>query len=183
MSTSKWYQKKRYIIPLILVLLFVVIGVASPSQKKDVPTVDSQSAAKKETKAETKTKFKIGEAYNKSNQSITAVSAERNINCGYSPDSSQEFVKVNLELDNKSDKTMSYNSFSWKIMSGEGDITNPAYCQNEESKAGKLKSGELAVNANKKAFLVFSVPKNSTPLVAVYEANLFNKESIQFELQ
>ena len=67
-------------------------------------------------------------------------------------------------------------------MDASGDIKNPAFCSDLENKADKMKSGELAVNASKKFFLVFAVPKASTPLTAIYQPNAFSGEQIQFQL-
>jgi hypothetical protein len=181
MSTKNWYQKKRYIIPLLLVILLTIVVMTAP--KSSVPTVDKQiSKSMDQPKSETKTKFTLNELYTANGQSVKTTALDREVDCKYTPDKSQEFVKVNIEFENKGKKTMSYNNLYWKLMDASGDIKNPAFCSDLENKADKMKSGELAINASKKFFLVFAVPKASSPLTAIYQPNMFTGEQIQFEL-
>ena len=76
MSTSKWYQKKRYIIPLILVVILILVGalvgVANLNLKKEnvntsariqeqAQVVQSSSIVSSETKKQSETIFKLGD--------------------------------------------------------------------------------------------------------------------------
>ena len=183
-NSKHWYQQKRWIIPIIVIVLLTLIIVATPPAKNNTPVVGNQPQTNTNTtKTEDKSKFAIGETYDNSGKLTKIISVERDTKCGYSPDPSLEFVKVNIELENKSKQTMTYNGlFDWKLMDATGDSKSPAFCSELDSKAGKLNSGQLAINGKKTGYLVFSVPKNSKPLVVLYASNVLSSDSIQFNL-
>lgn len=178
-TTNKpWYKKKRTWLGAII-LLVIIVAVASP---KDEPSKVSDSKNQSST-SQQQTTFNPGDVIAFDGKEVTVSPAERNWNSGnqfITPNSGNEFVKVQVTIENKSSSEASYNTFDWKIRNSNGvikDVSSTTY-----SIDNGLESGELAMGGKVSGFLVFEVPEGDQGLVLQYSPSFWSDKKIEIKL-
>lgn len=89
------------------------------------------------------------------------------------PEGGNEFVKVEVSIENNSDNQISYNTFDWKIQNSNGVIKDID---------GGLNSGELAPGGKVTGFMIFQVPAGDTGLVLSYNPSFFSDKKIEIKI-
>lgn len=151
------------------------------SSKSDDSKNDSSSSNTTNTDSEDK-EYKVGDTISVSNQELTVTKVQRNYSPKYgSAKDGQEYVKVTLKLANKSDKTISAYSTSFKVQDSNGVI------EDRDSSSYSLDDyfdySDLASNGTKTGSLVFEVPKGDNNLTFIYEPNMFSDKQVKIKLQ
>lgn len=176
-STDKKPIFKRAWFWVLVVILVIGIGAVAGSKDDGPQKVGGDSGQVSDTNNE----FAINDVISIDGQEVSVTSVERN----YTPGSEfvkasdgKEYVKVNLQIQNKSNGSKSFNPLDWKIESSDGvidDYMNAALAQADDS----LGSGELAANGTKKGSIVFEVPASDAGLKLHFKPDMWSdKEAI-----
>lgn len=179
-NNSKPWYKRFWAWFGIIVLLGIVISVASP---KETPKLaDGSPSGSSEQKTE-QTSFKPGDTIAFDGKKVTVAAPERNWDTGnqfMKPDAGNEFVKVQVAIENSSANEVMYNTFDWKLQNSKGvikDVATIAY-----GIEGALSSGELAPGGKVAGFLVFEVPAGDTGLTLRYNPSFWSDKKIEIKL-
>lgn len=96
------------------------------------------------------------------------------------PKSGNEYVMVNLTLQNLGDKEVSYNPFDFKLQDSNGNQTTTDYVSLDD----QLNSGSLAAGGKVTGSISFQAPKGDANLMLIYQPNYFiDKQRITVKLQ
>lgn len=90
------------------------------------------------------------------------------------PSSGNKFVIVTIKIENKSSKTISYNTWDWKIINSQGQIDGETFTTIDSDT--NLGSGDLARNGSKTGTMVFEVPINETSIKLYYYGNILSDD-------
>jgi len=174
-NSKPWY--KRFWVWLgLIVLLGVVVSVASPKETPKLAEGSSSGSGSSEQKTE-QTSFKVGDVIAFDEKKVTVVSVQRSWDTGnqfMKPDAGNEFVKVQVSIENNSKSEAMYNTFDWKLQDSKGvikDVDATGY-----GVEGALSSGELA------GFLVFEVASGDAGLTLRYNASFWSDRKIEVKL-
>ncbi len=179
---TNWFMKHKI---LSVIGLFIIIGVIASSGKSQTATKVSDASSNNKTTSATKeqTVFKVGDVISFDGKKVTVVSVERNWNTGneyIKPQSGNEFVEVQLTIENDSNNQISYNTFDWKIQDSQGvikDISSNTYIAD-----GNLGSGNLAANGKVSGVLIFEVTNGDKGLVLQYNPSFWSDKKLEIQL-
>lgn len=108
---------------------------------------------------------------------------ERNWNSGnqfITPQTGNEFLKVQVTIENNSSSEAMYNTFDWKLQDSKGvikDVATVAYGVD-----GALNSGQLAPKGKVAGFLVFEVPAGDTGMTLRYSPSFWSERKVEVKL-
>lgn len=177
-NKKPWY-KRVWVWIGILVLIGIIGSAAAP---KETPKV-SNGGSSSESGSSEATTFKPGDTIEFDGKKVTVAAAQRNWSTGnqyITPDSGNEFVKVQVTIENNSSSQASYNTFDWKMQDSKGvikDVASVAYGVD-----GALNSGQLAPKGKVAGFLVFEVPSGDTGLTLRYSPSFWSDKNIEIKL-
>lgn len=178
-NKKPWY-KRIWVWIGIIVLVGMVSSAASP---KDTPKLASGASPTSTEKKDEQTVFKPGDTIEFDGKKVTVATPERNWNSGneyITPQDGNEFVKVQVTIENNSSTDAMYNTFDWKLQDSKGvikDVASVAYMVD-----GALNSGELAPGGKVAGFLVFEVPTGDTGLTLRYSASFWSDKKVDIKL-
>ncbi len=175
-----WYKRVWVWIGII-----VVIGIiSSAAAPKDNPKLASDSSDNSSTSRESEqTTFKAGDVIAFDDKKVTVAAPERNWDSGnqyIKPDSGNEFIKVQVAIENDSKSQASYNTFDWKLQDSQGvikDVDATAYTVD-----GALNSGQLATGGKVSGFLIFQVPAGDAGLTLQYSPSFWTDKKVEIKL-
>ena len=166
-----------------VIIIISIIGGAGSQQAKKVGESSSSSdnsssaSSEQEKTSDEKTEFKIGDVIAFDGKELTVEKVERNYNTGsqfITPKEGKEFVKINVKIENKSDKELDYNSFDFKVEDNQGAIeTYSVMAQSDDA----INYGELAKNGKKTGSVVFEVPTGSA-LKLHYQPSFWSNKKV-----
>jgi hypothetical protein len=140
----------------------------------------SSSSSSFSSKSE-QTVFKVGDVIAYNGQEILVESVERNWTAEFfTPSAGKEYVKVNIQIGNKSDEKISYNMYDWGLQDSNGDIQRaaaPSFAADDY-----LSYGELASGGKKSGSLIFEVARDDTGLILHYDSSLWWDDSVEIHL-
>lgn len=176
-----WY--KRFWVWLGLIVLFgIIVSAASPKEAPKLTEGSSSGSSSSEQKTQ-QTSFKVGDMIAFDEKKVTVVSVQRNWDTGnqfMKPDAGNEFVKVQVSIENNSKNEAMYNTFDWKLQDSKGvikDVDSVAY-----GVEGALSSGELAPGGKVAGFLVFEVASGDAGLTLRYNPSFWSDRKIEVKL-
>lgn len=174
---------KRVWLWIIIVVVLIVVGSSLGSKKDEPAKVSDSDSSVEKPKEEEKTTFNTGETIEFDGKKVTVSASERNWNSGnqfITPNSGNEFVKVQVTIENNSDSEASYNTFDWKIQDSNGvikDVAGVAF-----SVDGALSSGTLAKGGKVSGFLVFEVPSGDENLTLQYSPTFWTDKKLEIKI-
>ena len=160
---------------IVLIIAAAVVTVLDETLKTSGQTDTTQSA--------TDTAYTVGQAIDFDNKKVTVTNVERNWQSGNQfivAESGNEFVKIQVSIENNSDAQVSYNTFDWKMQNSQGvikDVDGSTY-----TIEGGLNSGELAPAGKVSGFMIFQVPSEDNGLILTYSPSFFSDKKIQVKL-
>lgn len=179
-NTKKPWYKRVWVWIGIIVLVGIVANAVSP---KETPKLaEGSSSGSSEQKTE-QTTFKPGDTITFDGKKVTVAAPERNWSTGnqfIKPDSGNEFIKLQVTIENSSTNEVMYNTFDWKLQDSKGvikDVATVAY-----GIEGALSSGELAPGGKVAGFLVFEVPAGDAGLTLRYNPSFWSDKKIEVKL-
>lgn len=174
-ATRPWYKKKRFILPIALVLLIVIISAASSGDETDntAEKVSGQSSAGQKTTDEkatdTPTVFRVGDTVKLAGTQYTVTSARTSPTVGDNEFTRETadgiFIVVDLTIENVKDETKTFSSSSVNVVAGNGKSYSP---DNDGTFAVLGSGGESLLIADmqpdvpKSGTIVFDVPADAT---------------------
>lgn len=181
-SKKPWY--KRFWAWLGIIVLIGIIGSAmAPKETAKVADGTSPSTSDSAKQKTEQTVFKPGDVIEFDGKKVTVSAAERNWNSGnqyITPQSGNEFVKLQVTIENNSTSEAMYNSFDWKLQDSKGVIKDVASVIFTVD--GALNSGQLAAGGKVAGFLVFEVPAGDTGLTLRYSPSFWSDKKIEIKL-
>lgn len=165
-----------------VLVVIVLIGIGAANAPKETPKVSNGSASSENSSGEPTT-FKPGDTIEFDGKKVTVAAPQRDWSTGnqyIKPDSGNEFVKVQVTIENNSSSEASYNTFDWKMQDSKGvikDVASVAYGVD-----GALNSGQLAPKGKVAGFLVFEVPSGDTGLTLRYSPSFWSDKNIEIKL-
>lgn len=175
---GNWLQ--RHPILTILIVLIVLIGVTNADSdtadekmatKTTEPTVVTETTKTMEPTTEAmKSEFMVGEAIQMTDYVLTVNEVTTTPSKGYStPKTGNEYVMINVTIQNQSDKEVSYNPFDFKIQDSNGNQTQSTFVSLDD----QLNSGSLAAGGKVTGSLAFEAPKGDESLLLIYQPNVW----------
>jgi len=123
-----------------------------------------------------KTSFKKGETATFDDVSYTVTKVKRSEGNDWdNPAKGKVYIIVSLKIQNKSEETISYNTFDWKMENSKGQLDNETFSTINSDSA--LNSGELKPGGTKKGTLIFEESKKDKKLKLHYYGSMFDEES------
>lgn len=169
-SAAKAPIYKKWWFWVVIILVVGCIGAVVGSRSKDPQKVGEGGNSSEQQTDDTDKIFKVGDIIAVDGMEVSVTSVQRNWVGEYSkPDEGKEYVKVNLQITNKSEDKQSYNALSWKMEDGNGAIEGYKITDNDDD----LNSGELAKGGVKKGSLIFEIPKDDKKLKLHYLPYIF----------
>ena len=178
-SNSKPIFKKWW---FWVIILIIIAGVGSAASNKEPQKVGDNGSSSSSSSAEKDT-FAVGDVISYDGKEITVVSVKRNYDTGnqfLKPENGNEFVKISIKIENKSNEKISYNSYDWELQDSDGDIKSCASIQFSED--GALGSGDLAAGGKKSGDLYFEVPKGDSGLILHYKSSFWSDKTVNIKL-
>lgn len=183
MNNTKKPIYKRGWFWVIAIVIVISIGIAAGSKDDEPQKVGDNSGSSEQT-PDINQDFTIGDIISVDGQEVSVVSVERNYTTGnefIQPSSGKEYIKINLQIQNKSKDTKSFNALNWEIESSDGvidDYMKAMLAQADDS----LGSGDLAAGGAKKGSIVFEVPAGDAELKVHFKPNLWSSKEVIIKL-
>ena len=177
---KNWFIKHKILTVIGVLLLIAIVTSASGSKNNIATKVGDDNSG---TSAKEQTVFKVGDVISFDNKKVIVTAAERNWSSGNQfimPSSGNEYVKVQVTIQNNSDDQISYNTFDWKIQDSKGVIQSAAGVTYTVD--GALNSGELTKNGEKSGFVVFEVPSGDLGLVLQYNPSFWTDKKLEIKI-
>lgn len=127
--------------------------------------------------------YKVGETAVVSNHALTVTNVQRDYNTGnkyMAPGSGNEFVKVTVKLENKTNGDINVSAYDFKLQDGSGSAGYPksaTYALDD-----KFDNAQLAPNGSKTGSIVFEVPKGDQNLKFIYKVSSVANKQIEIKL-
>ncbi|MBR2735112.1 MAG: DUF4352 domain-containing protein [Clostridia bacterium] len=154
------------------------------SQKVTSSTTDSKDTSSSSTQNTDENKeYKVGDTIAVNNQELTVTNVQRNYKPKYgSAKDGQEYVKVTLKLENKSDQSIHIASSidTFKIQDSNGTIEGDHV--EGWSMDDYFNASEIVPNGSKTGSLLFEVPKDDKNLTFIYEPKAFSDQRVKVKL-
>jgi hypothetical protein len=177
-----WFVKHPILSVILVLAVLGMFGSKKSSAPKPVAEVvgDTQTTQASATPA-AQTTFKVAETIKMTDYQLTINTVKKAAQKGYStPKKGNEYVLVNLTIQNTSDKEVSYNPYDFKLQDSNGNQTTSSYVSLDD----QLDSGSLAANGKVVGSISFEAPKGDLGLKLIYQPNMFlDNQRITVELQ
>lgn len=174
-ETSKnWFARHKVLTAfIILFAIFIII----PSSKDGTTTNNSSKSSTTKTykftdradKQATDVEVAVGEPATVDGVKMTVLSADRKPSLGQfdvAPEGKQYLV-LNVQLENVSDKTHPYNKFNFKIQTSSGQVLDVGFT----STTNDLQGGDLVAGGKAVGTIVLEVPVESGHQYVIWKPN------------
>ena len=188
-KAKKPFFKKWWFWLIVVIIIAIAVGGGSKSEPKKIS--DSKTNTKTEAKSESKTEpekttFKVEETVELDGVHFVVNSVNYNAGSTYSkPNDGNQYVLVNVTIENKGKETISYNPFDFKLDDNGNQTDLSEYVSDDDGNQianDTLNSGNLAENGKVTGTMVGQA-KVGDKYKLMYTGNMFNeKEKIAFEL-
>lgn len=186
-SIVKFLKKKcrncaLAIIGMILSVITICLGFSINNSISDTFNKDSKPISSNSSESNNN-EFKVGDVISFDDKEVTVTNLTRNYNTGNQfskPKDGKEFVKVTVEIKNKSKSDISYNTFDFKIKNSDGALQDAE--AETYSLSDSLSSGQLSENGKIKGSMVFEVPKGDKNLSLKYSPSFWSNKNIEIKL-
>lgn len=180
---GNWFARHKVLTGFLVLVILGAVAMGAGGKKDTATKVGGTSSSQTDQKKSEKTTFKVGETIAFDEKEVTVVSVEHNWSSGneyIKPDSGKEYLKVQVQIVNKSDQEASYNTFDWKMQDSNGavqDVDGTAFTVD-----GALKSGQLTKGGKVSGFLVFQVPQGDSGLTLRYSPSFWTDKKVEIKL-
>lgn len=96
------------------------------------------------------------------------------------PDSGNEYVIVEVTIDNDGEDTISYNPYHFSIQNSDGNITDQSFSTIDSDTS--LSSGDLAPDGTVSGTIVFEAPEDDPELTLIFEPSFWSAEEVRVNL-
>ena len=182
-KTKKPIHKKWWFWAIIIIGAILIIAGFSNKDAKKIGNSSETSSSQDSKNQESTNEFKVGDIISFDDKEVTVTNVARNYNTGNEfskPKDGKEFVKVTVEIKNKSKSDISYNTFDFKIKNSDGALQGAE--AETYSLSDSLSSGQLSENGKIKGSMVFEVPKGDKNLSLKYSPSFWSNKNIEIKL-
>lgn len=170
-----------------IILAVLTIGLVLASQKLFSDALDDAGDALKTGEVDTssseekkKEEFKVGEVIAFDGKEVTVTKVTRNWTQEFNePAANKEYVKVNVQLQNKSDKEVDFNVFDWSLQDSNGTIQDTAMAFDDSD---QLDSGKIAPGGKAEGSIIFEVPAGDENLTLRYQPSFWSDKRVEVKL-
>ncbi|NVB35699.1 DUF4352 domain-containing protein [Bacillus licheniformis] len=166
-------------------MMFASSGSSTQESKSSGSSAKTTAAKTSEEKSnddakEEKTEFGLNETADLDGTHITVTNVKKSMGNEFiKPKKGNEYVIVTVNIENKSDKDISYNPLDFQIQNEDGQITQNTFGPSDDN---DLSSGNLTPNGKVSGTITFETKKSKTYKV-IFTSNFWNDEKITFNLQ
>lgn len=190
-----FFMRHKIITGFLILLAIIFIGVLGSGEDQSnnntsstesenteqTSTEDNASEESSENEELDKTEFAIGEPAELNGQVVQVTEVTKsNGNQFDTPSEGNEYVIVNVTIDNNSDKEISYNPFNFKMKNSNGQIEDQGLIMVDQDTS--LSSGQLAPGGTVSGTLSFEEPIDDSGLQLIFEPSFWNEEQIIFNV-
>lgn len=172
---------KKWWFWVIIIVIIVAITNSSNNNSTPTSTPTSSSSSTENKKESEKTEYNKGEEAILGNGAITVTDVQISQGTQYDkPKSGKEFVIVNLTIENKGDKNLSYNPYYFKMQNSQGQQESMTFTtvNNDNS----LQSGELIPGGKVSGTIAFEQPKGDTGLILIYSDSIWSSKELKIKI-
>ena len=182
-KTKKPIHKKWWFWVIIIIGAILIIAGFSNKDARKIGSSSETSSSQDSKNQESTNEFKVGDIISFDDKEVTVTNVDRNYSTGNEfskPKDGKEFVKVTVEIKNKSKSDISYNTFDFKIKNSDGALQDAE--AETYSLSDSLSSGQLSENGKIKGSMVFEVPKGDKNLSLKYSPSFWSNKNIEIKL-
>ena len=176
-SISKWVS-----LSFLALFTFSIIFGKNSKKPKKIESSPETSSSQESNNQESTNEFKVGDVISFDDKEVTVTNVTRNYNTGNQfskPKDGKEFVKVTVEIKNKSKNDISYGTYDFKIKTDNGVLESTSWSASLDD---SLSLGDLAENGKIKGSMVFEVPKGDKNLSLRYSPSFWSNKNIEIKL-
>lgn len=165
-----------------LLVLLICIGKSNSSKSSSSKSTSGESTIQsKDSKAQTKEFYNVGEAAKAKDVQITAEKISKSAGSEFDkPKDGMEFVIVTVKIKNCGNSKISYNPLYFKMQNSKGQISDCTYSVNSNT---ELQSGDLAAGGEVEGSITFEEPTGDKKLILQYQDDAFSNDvKLQFKL-
>ena len=174
-------QGKGKIIAIIIIVVLILFAISSggSDEPKSNDGKNSSNSSKSSENINEKI-FNVGEEIEYKNMKLIVNSVNFKSNYQYNnPDEGNEFVEINVTLENVGDSEESYNTYDFSIVNSQGSKTDVDF--ETYTIDGGLSSGELIAGGKVTGNLVFQVPQNDEKLTLYYSPSFWSEKYVKVD--
>ncbi len=172
---------KKWWFWVILIIIIVAVVYSSNNNSTEPSTSSAPSSSTENKKQNEKTEFNKGEEAILGNGAITVTDVQISQGTQFDkPKSGKEFVIVNVTIENKGSKNLSYNPYYFKMQNSQGQQESMTFTTvNSDS---SLQSGELIPGGKVSGTIAFEQPIGDTNLTLVYSDSIWSSKELKIKL-
>ena len=172
-------QGKGKIIAIIIIVVLILFAISSGGSDEPKSNDGKNNSSKSSENINEKI-FNVGEEIEYKNMKLIVNSVNFKSNYQYNnPDEGNEFVEINITLENVGDSEESYGTYDFSIVNSQGsktDVDVETYTID-----GGLSSGELIAGGKVTGNLVFQVPQNDEKLTLYYSPSFWSEKYVKVD--
>lgn len=163
-TAKNWFVRHKVWTALIILFVFVAIAGSGNSNKSGSSTSGKPTTAKEKVykftdradKQPTDLEIATGESATINGVKMTLVSAERKASLSEydTADSGKQYLVLNVQLENTSDKTQPFNALNFKVQTVSGQVIDTSF----QTVSNPLNSGDLVAGGKVTGSVVIEVP-------------------------
>jgi hypothetical protein len=125
--------------------------------------------------------FGVGDAVEHDDYSLVVNDVEKSQGEDFDePSDGNEYVIVEVTIDNNGDDTISYNPYHFNIQNSQGNITDTTFTTIDSDTS--LSSGDLAPGGTVSGTLAFEAPVDDPELELIFEPSFWSADEVRVEL-
>ena len=165
-----WYQKKRFIIPLVFAVFLLIVSIADSASDKEDSVLSSERRLFPDRADAQKgdRERNIGGSVKLSGYTVTVTSAD--FQPSISMFEEKGYIRVSVIVENRDEEAQSYNEFVWKLQTPGGQVINPSLTTNDNN----LGAGDLLHGGKVDGAIVFEVGEEKGDFYIIYKPDLFD---------
>ena len=170
-----WFKKKRFILPLVLVVL-LVIGAAlgggdeasdtARDAVRDAQTPDTVAPDRVDRQREDQ-EVAVGESVRLSGYTATLTAATFRPTLSEFED--EGYVVADVTVENRDDEAQPYNTFDWKLQTPNGQVIDPTFAS-----VNQLGSGDLVQGGSVSGSVVWEIGAAKGEFFVIYKPDPFD---------
>lgn len=174
-----WYKKKRFIIPIALVVLIVIASAAGGGDKakdkateavegaaQEVATPDTVASGRADSQKEDQ-EVAIGQSAKLSGYTATVQKAGFQQSLSEFEDNG--YLVADVTIANRDDKSQPYNVFDWKLQTPNGQVIDPTITSTDQ-----LGSGDLVKGGSVSGKVIFEIAGGKGDFYVIYKPDPFD---------
>lgn len=170
---------------LVVIALTACGEVGTPEKVSSSSTAAGSKAPASDKASEAPAKptvFKKGEIVKMGDYQLTVTGVSKYAGSEFEkPKKGNEYVIVEVKIENKGTEKIMYNAFDFKLANSKGQIQDSTFIMKDDDT--RLDSAELAPNGTVEGTIAFEAPKGDKALQLQYQPSFWSEDAIKVDLQ